>query len=590
METTLTEIIEILKKHLPKDNMPQILFDSPATNNEYNKARQIFNTYFQLRPAAIVFCINTKQVSEVMKCIRECNYKGLLRVRSGGHDHEGECSGTDALVIDLSRMVTVDIQPEKNYATIDPGIQFLDLIKQMNAKNVGLPHGTCFSVRIAGFTFGGGWGPWTRQKGMGCESLAGVTIVLGDGSYKTIIDNKLIPEYKGQLVRNLSDEDRKLLWALRGGGGMSYGIITELIYKTFTLPDYTTKFTIGWEQKPGRDIPPAIDILKRWEELIAYSQNKDLLGTNLKIVAKHKDENDKTPVEKSLHDCYFYGYYMGSKVQFHNQQDFETSLKETILNSWFPVSQYGQYSVGFESSIKAALSNNVTNASGKLTAVPDKNKREWSYFSAWDRIVKWDTESHKNQLLESLYDTAALPPHFQAIPPEMDYPAPHKITSRFATVTNDAQVAQLRRKQLIASLESDLLYAEGAQQKLVTYFTLGAITGEYYKNYDHKANEFPQGSSFPYKKCYYTIQYQAWWDNDNKINPLVQPYVNRALDWLEVCRNYDIPGTYGAFISFKDSSIPTHTYFQESYDHLKDIKKAYSKDPDNILSSRKTII
>lgn len=590
MKTILPDIIEILKEHLPQDNRPEILFDSPSTNEEYNDKRQIFNTYYQFRPTAMVFCTSTGQVSEVMKCIRQYNYTGPLRVRSGGHDHEGECSATDALVIDLSKMTTVDIEADLNYATIQPGIMFIDLIKQMNAKKVGLPHGTCYSVRIAGFTFGGGWGPWTRQKGMGCESLAGVTVVLGDGSYRTIIDNKLIPEYKGRAVPDLSDADRKILWALRGGGGMSYGIITELIYKTFTLPDFTTKFTVAWEQKFGQDIPPAVDILKRWEELIGYDENPDLLGTNLKVVAKYKDADDTTPVEKSLHDCYFYGYYRGSKEDFHNQQEFEDHLRCIIEEQWFPKDKFRQYNVNFEDSIEAVLSNNVSNNSGKLTAVPDPNRREWSTFSAWDRIVKWDTGPNEHPLLEALYDTDALPPHYQAIPPEIDKPAPHKITSRFATVTGDGELALQRRMKLIESLESDLLVTEGAYQGMNTYFTLGAITGAYYRDYDFAAHQFPQGSSFAYKKCFYTIQYQAWWDNDGVENPKVQPYVNRALDWLEACRNYDIPATYGAFISFKDDSIPTSVYFQESYEKLKEIKETYSQDQDNLLSSRKTII
>lgn len=589
METTLN-IIEILKEYLPKDNMPEILFDSPLTNKEYNKKRQIFNTYFQFRPTAIVFCTNTKQVSEIIKCIREHDYKGVLRIRSGGHDHEGECSATDALVLDLSKMTKVDIVADLNYATIQPGIMFIDLIKQMNAQNVGLPHGTCYSVRIAGFTFGGGWGPWTRQKGMGCESLAGVTIVLGDGSYRTIIDNKLVPEYKGQPVPNLNEEDRKILWALRGGGGMSYGIITELIYKTFNMPDYTTKFTVAWEQKFGQDIPPAVDILKRWEELIGYNENLDLLGTNLKVVAKFKDLQDTTPVEKSLHDCYFYGYYMGSKDQFLNQKDFEDNLQRIIEEKWFPKNLFGQYNVNFEDSIEAVLSNNVSNSSGKLNAVSDVHKRQWSLFSAWDRIVKWDTKQNKHPVLEALYNTDFLPHHYQAIPPEIDKPAPHKITSRFATVIDEEEVASQRRIKLIKSLESNLLPTEGENQGMNTYFTLGAISGVYYRDYDFAANQFPEGSSFAYKKCFYTIQYQAWWDNDGIENPKVQPYVNRAMDWLEVCRNYEIPATYGAFISFKDDSIPTRVYFQENYDRLKEIKKDYSKDPDNMLSSRKTII
>jgi hypothetical protein len=586
MEVTLPGIIEIMKNNLPKDNMPEILYDSPATNQEYNTKRQIFNTYFQLRPTAMVFCTNTQQVSDVIRCIRQYNYKGLFRVRSGGHDHEGESSGTDALVIDLSKMADVTIRAEQNYATIQPGIMFIDLIEQMNAQNVGLPHGTCYSVRIAGFTFGGGWGPWTRQKGMGCESLAGATIVLGDGSFRTIIDNKLIPEYEGQQVEDLNDEDRKLLWALRGGGGMSYGVVTELIYKTFTLPDYTTKFTVSWLQGAG-NIPPAVDILQRWEALIDYSENNDLLGTNLKIAAKFKDAKDETPVEKSLHDCFFYGYYMGSKAQFGSQQAFEENLHGIIENDWFPRQQYGNYGIGFEDSIDAILSNNVTDGStGKLTAVPDKERRSWSTFSAWDRIVKWDTGKYKNPRLESIYNTTALPKHYEAIPPEMDAPAPHKITSRLATVTDDKDVAKARREKL----ESDLLYIEGIEQGMSTYFTLGAITGQYYKDYNFQDNEYPMGSAFPYKKCYYTVQYQAWWDNDGITNPLVQPFINQAMDWLEVCRNYDIPGTYGAFISFKDDSVPTRVYFQESYDRLKEIKETYCQDPDNMLSSRKTII
>ena len=590
MKATLLNIVEILKEYLPQNNMPEILFDSTLTNKEYNDKRQIFNTYYQFRPTAIVFCTNTKQVSEIIQCIRQHNYTGPLRVRSGGHDHEGECSATDALVIDLSKMTTVDIKVDKNYATIQPGIMFIDLIQQMNAKNVGLPHGTGYSVRMAGFTFGGGWGPWTRQKGMGCESLAGVTIVLGDGSYRTIIDNKLIPKYEGHPVPDLNEEDRKILWALRGGGGMSYGIITALIYKTFTMPDFTTKFTVAWEQKFGQNIPPAVDLLKRWEELIGYNENPDLLGTNLKIVGKFKDLQDTTPVEESLHDCYFYGYFMGSREKFQNQREFEANLLKIIEEDWFPENQFGQYNVNFEDSIEAILSNNVTNSSGKLTAVPDINRRQWSTFSAWDRIVKWDTKDEKNPLLESIYDTSSLPPHFQAIPPEIDKPAPHKITSRFAVVTDDENLASQRRIKLIESLESSLLITEGENQGMNTYFTLGAITGAYYRDYDFNANQFPQGSCFAYKKCFYTVQYQAWWNNDGKENPKVQPYVNRAIDWLEVCRNYEIPATYGAFISFKDDSIPTRVYFQESYDRLKEIKETYSQDPDNRLSSRKTII
>ena len=72
-------------------------------------------------------------------------------------------------------------------------------------------------------------------------------------------------------------------------------------------------------------------------------------------------------------------------------------------------------------------------------------------------------------------------------------------------------------------------------------------------------------------------------------NPVYER-TNRALDWMQVARDFDIPNTSGSFISFKDSSIPTKTYFAESYEELIRIKKDHSKDDLNHFRTRKTII
>jgi hypothetical protein len=118
------------------------------------------------------------------------------------------------------------------------------------------------------------------------------------------------------------------------------------------------------------------------------------------------------------------------------------------------------------------------------------------------------------------------------------------------------------------------------------YTTLGAIVGDYYKT-----NLDGEGSSFPYKDKLYTIQYQTWWNADiaDQIDE-VYTRTNRALDWMEVARDYTIPNTSGAFISFKDISIPTETYFQQNYERLIRAKKEYARDPCNYFRSRKTII
>jgi len=127
---------------------------------------------------------------------------------------------------------------------------------------------------------------------------------------------------------------------------------------------------------------------------------------------------------------------------------------------------------------------------------------------------------------------------------------------------------------------------------LFSYVTLGAFSGAYYQD---KKNTEQLNSAFPYKNKQYTIQYQTWWNEDlvkkeegqdNK----VYNNTNRALDWMEVARDFEIPNTSGSFISFKDNSIPTKTYFSDSYDELKRIKIKYSEDKFNHFRSRKTIL
>ena len=145
-------------------------------------------------------------------------------------------------------------------------------------------------------------------------------------------------------------------------------------------------------------------------------------------------------------------------------------------------------------------------------------------------------------------------------------------------------------QKLLESLSSDLILDGNRALGLFTYVTLGAIIGDFYNTRINETN-----SAFPYKEKLYTIQYQCWWNekkeqkNEFQDN-FVYDRTNHALDWIEKSRNFDIPNTSGAFISFKDSSIPTKTYFDKSYDRLKEIKENYSKDPYNHFRTRKTII
>jgi len=529
----MKSIIDKLHEISHKGKAPQVLVDCGPDKKKYDDHRQVFNRKFQFRPTAIVLCECTEHVQQVVNIARDADHK--IRVRSGGHDHEGECSGTDTILIDLSKMKSVKVEKATGLARIQPGIRFLELVPKLGEKGVCIPHGTCATVGIAGFTMGGGWGPWTRRYGMCCESLVGATIVLGDGEAV-----ELTPGCKQE----------ELLWALRGGGGMSYGIVTELVFQTFELPKETIKFEVNWDHSS------AFKVLKLWEGLIAPGKNPNLIGTNLKIMAIPKPK--KGNIKESVHKCTFYGYYTGTQVELKAE-----------MKIWFE---------------KLPPTDIIS---------PDDNndKTKQKAFSAWDRVstVKKLQSANAPKRLFSMLDLDSPHPlRAETIPPDLDAPAPHKITSR---VVAESGWNDKGRETLIRSIESDLLYDLGEEAQLLTYVTLGAITGNFYPKY----KEYPQGSAFPYKKRPFFIQYQAWWDQGadgikegNKHN--VHKYTNRAEDWIEECRKEDFPETSGSFISFKDASVPTRNYFMQSYEQLKMIKDMHSKDPENRFRSRKTII
>ncbi len=130
---------------------------------------------------------------QVVKTVEFATLHGVpITVRSGGHDHEGECVATGKVLIDFSLMNQIEIKSvpvlcgegEISQLAIQPGARFKEIKKILDNANLGIPHGTCQTVGIAGYTMGGGWGPWTKMYGMGCERVTGATIVLGDGTIK----------------------------------------------------------------------------------------------------------------------------------------------------------------------------------------------------------------------------------------------------------------------------------------------------------------------------------------------------------------------------------------------------------------------
>lgn len=541
---------EMIDNEFPSKRLLTTQYNSlsavPGLNN-YQTESLIFNTRYQYHPFIIVMCKSTEDVQ--LAYTTAIKYNLPVRVRAGGHDHAGECSGDNVVLIDVTGIQNFDLAAD-GVATIGAGYRFYQLTPKLAEENRMIAHGTCATVGLAGFIQGGGWGPWTRKHGMCCESLVGATVILGDGS-----------------CVELSDEDtdkckKELLWALRGGGGMSYGIVTELKLQTFELPQEIHRFDIQWnepEQKradknycvPQED-ETTVDILKQWEKSISSYSTPKLLGTNLKINALPLNEkNQDKDILAHHHHCIMYGYWEGN----------ETDLKAFIHDQF----------------------NNVSPAQvtiGKASGAGLPNKYDHQLMGNWARNSLSDI-SHR------LGKIGTLAIEGTAFAPDYDAPAPHKITSRFV---DDTGLTEDGYKELLQSLTSPLLSLENEQQGLFSYVTLGAIQGEFYQSHDSLPD-----IAFPYRDCQYTIQYQTWWNEafQRKIelqNSLVYVDVNRAMDWIDSSRDTKIDGTHGAFISFKDPAIPTKTYFGKSYQRLVSIKKEYVEDPFNHLRTRKTII
>ncbi len=179
----------------------------------YNKARQIFNRSIQKYPASIIYCEDEDAVIRAVQAAGKTGH--TVRVRSGGHNYEGFSVGNCAEAIDVSCMNTVMLDEASGTLTAGPGVLNSALYETMGAYGYPFPSGTCPTVAVAGLTQGGGWGLSARMFGLTCDSLVSATLIDACGR------------------RHMADaaHEQELFFALRGGGGGNFGVVTSLTYR-----------------------------------------------------------------------------------------------------------------------------------------------------------------------------------------------------------------------------------------------------------------------------------------------------------------------------------------------------------------------
>jgi FAD/FMN-containing dehydrogenase len=178
----------------------------------YDEARKVWNGTIDKRPALIARCAG---VSDVMHCVNFARANNLLvAVRGGGHNIGGNAVCDDGLMIDLSRMKGLRVDPARHTARAEPGLTWGEFDRETQAFGLATTGGQISTTGIAGLTLGGGWGHLARRYGLSSDNLLSVDLVTASGQFLTAS----------------ATENADLFWGVRGGGG-NFGIVTSFEYQ-----------------------------------------------------------------------------------------------------------------------------------------------------------------------------------------------------------------------------------------------------------------------------------------------------------------------------------------------------------------------
>ena len=185
-------------------------------DGSYDAVREVWNGMIDKRPGLIIRCTG---VADVISSVRFAREQGLLvAVRGGGHNVAGSALCDGGLVIDLSRMKGVHVDPIRRRARAQPGVTLGDLDHETQAFGLAVPAGIVSTTGIAGLTLGGGFGWLSPKFGLTCDNLLSADVVTADG----------------ELVTASEEQNAELFWGIRGGGG-NFGIVTSFDYQLHSV-------------------------------------------------------------------------------------------------------------------------------------------------------------------------------------------------------------------------------------------------------------------------------------------------------------------------------------------------------------------
>jgi FAD/FMN-containing dehydrogenase len=201
----------------------------------YDEARSVWNADIDRRPALIARCVSAADVASAVGWAREHGVE--IAVRGGAHSMSGSSSVDGGLVIDLSAMRSVTVDPVAKRARVGGGALLGDLDAACQAHGLAVPAGMISHTGVGGLTLGGGMGWLTRKAGLTIDSLLSAEIVLADG----------------HIQRTSDQEHPELFWALRGGGG-NFGVVTEFEFQLLEVGPIVDFGLFFWSLDQGTQL------------------------------------------------------------------------------------------------------------------------------------------------------------------------------------------------------------------------------------------------------------------------------------------------------------------------------------------------
>ena len=179
---------------------------------EYDEARKVYNAMIDKRPALVAQCASPDDVARTVAFARDHDL--LLAIRGGGHNGGGLGTCDDGVVIDLSLLKEIDVDPKARTVRVGGGCTWGEVDLATNEHGLATPSGIISTTGVGGLTLGGGIGHLTRKFGLTIDNLLEADLVLANG----------------ERVRASADEHPDLYWAIRGGGG-NFGVVTSFLFR-----------------------------------------------------------------------------------------------------------------------------------------------------------------------------------------------------------------------------------------------------------------------------------------------------------------------------------------------------------------------